>query len=319
METDANKGQYSIQLASKISGVGVHTIRAWEKRYQAVTPDRNSSGRREYSDKDIERLSLLSELCTLGHSIGKIAGLPTPELKVLLEKLGKQAENVEARQNDMSQALTPVNIKESLNSLLLALKGYKLDIISHEINKLKLTLNPRQLALEIISPLLQEVGGSVLKGDFSISQEHALSAILKFHIGHTLFRGNPNKSTKPYRALICTPEGDYHEFGILQAALLCSHYNIPYFYLGPNLPVDSLLDAYASLDGNLVIVGSTVIPENKSSDFIHSFFDTVCKAIDPGTLICGGGSHINSEKLARHKNANFVSSMKGLDNYLKSL
>ena len=319
METDANKGQYSIQLASKISGVGVHTIRAWEKRYQAVTPERNSSGRREYSDKDIERLSLLSELCTLGHSIGKIAGLPTPELKVLLDKLGKQAENVEARQNDLAQAKTPVNVKESLNSLLMALQGYKLDIISHEINKLKLTLNPRQLALDIISPLLQEVGNSVMKGDFSISQEHALSAILKFHIGHTLFRTTAIKSTKPYRALICTPEGDYHEFGILHAALLCTHYNIPYFYLGPNLPVDSLLDAYVSLEANLVIVGSTVIPENKSSDFVHGFFDSVSKSIGEGRLICGGGSHIDGERIGRIKNADFVSNMKGLDNYFKSL
>lgn len=319
METDVNKGQYSIQLASKISGVGVHTIRAWEKRYQAVTPERNASGRREYSDKDIERLSLLSELCTLGHSIGKIAGLPTPELKVLLEKLDKQAENVEARQSDFEAAKTPVNIQDSLNSLLLALNGYKLDIISHEINKLKLALNPRQLALDIISPLLNKVGDSVLKGDFSISQEHALSAILKFHIGHTLFRGSAIKSTKPYRALICTPEGDYHEFGILQAALLCSHYNIPFFYLGPNLPVDSLLDAYASLEGSLAIVGSTVIPENKSSDFVHNYFDSVCRSIDRGELLCGGGSHIDGERISRHKNARFVSSMKGLDNYLKSL
>ena len=84
--SSAPKGHYSIQLASKISGVGVHTIRAWEKRYQAVVPQRNTSGRREYNDKDIERLSLLSELCTLGHSIGKIANLSTEDLKVQLQK-----------------------------------------------------------------------------------------------------------------------------------------------------------------------------------------------------------------------------------------
>lgn len=292
MESTETKGQYSIQLASKISGVGVHTIRAWEKRYQAVTPDRNSSGRREYSDSDIERLTLLSELCTLGHSIGKIAGLPTPELKVLLEKLGKQAESVESRRQDFDAVKSPINVEESLSNLLLALKGYKLDIISHEINKLKLTLSPRQLALDIISPLLKEVGESVMSGSFSISQEHALSAILKFHMGHMLFRGSSSKSTKPQRVLICTPEGDYHEFGILQAALLCSHYNLPFFYLGPNLPLESLLDAYRSLEANMVLIGSTVVPENKSSDFVNSFFETVAKSIGNGRLLVGGNAHI---------------------------
>lgn len=319
MDSEVTKAQYSIQLASKISGVGVHTIRAWEKRYQAVTPDRNPSGRREYSDKDIERLSLLSELCTLGHTIGKIAALPTAELKILLEKLGKQADNIEARRNDISVAKSPVNIEESLRNLLMALNGYKLDIISHEINKLKLTLTPRQLALEIISPLLNEVGDSVLNGTLSISQEHALSAILKFHMGHMLFRGATIKSTKPHRVLICAPEGDYHEFGILQAALLCNHYNLPYYYLGPNLPVDSLMDAYRSLEGTLILLGSTVVPENKDIEFINKFFETIVKGIGNGHLIVGGKTHIDRVRLERSKKAQAFDSMRDLDNYLKSL
>lgn len=319
MDTDPTKGQYSIQLASKISGVGVHTIRAWEKRYQAVTPERNSSGRREYSDIDIERLSLLSQLCTLGHTIGKIAGLPTPELKVLLEKLGKQAEMVEVREADLDLSKSPVDTKESLKSLLLALNSYKLDIISHEFNKLKLVLNPRQLSLEIITPLLKEVGESVVEGSFSISQEHALSSILKFHMGHMLFRGANMKSTKPYRILITTPEGDYHEFGILQAALLCNYYNLPYFYLGPNLPVDSLMDAYQSLEANMILIGSTVIPENKGIEFIHGYFDTVSKNIGKGKLVVGGGPHVDPQKLEKNKQTKFLGSMGSLDEFLKSL
>ncbi len=319
MDSEGTKGQYSIQLASKISGVGVHTIRAWEKRYQAVTPDRNSSGRREYSDVDIERLTFLSELCTLGHSIGKIANLPTPELKVLLEKLGKQADNSESRKIDINAVKTPVNVEESLRNLLMALKGYKLDIISHEINKLKLTLTPKQLALEIISPIMNEVGESVVKGDLSISQEHALSAILKFHMGHMLFRGAAFKSTKAQKIIICTPEGDYHEFGILQAALLCNHYNLPYYYLGPNLPVESLMDAYRSLEGNLIIVGTTVAPENKGTDFVNDYLESITKNIGNGKLLVGGSNHIDRIKLERSNKGKLLDSMRSLDNYLKSL
>ena len=55
-------GKYNIQIASKLSGVGTHTLRAWEKRYGAVIPMRNESGRRLYSDDDVEKLRLLSEL-----------------------------------------------------------------------------------------------------------------------------------------------------------------------------------------------------------------------------------------------------------------
>lgn len=318
MAVEFTKGQYSIQLASKISGVGVHTIRAWEKRYNAVCPERNDSGRREYSDSDIERLTLLSELCTLGHSIGKIASLPTEELKSLLEKLGKRAENVAAIKAECELAKSPVDIEDSLKSLLMALQVYKLDIISHEISKLKLVLTPRELALEIIGPLLREVGNQVLEGFFSISQEHALSAIVKFHMGHLLFRGSPSKGTNPHKIILCTPEGDYHEFGILQSCLLCSHYKIPYYYLGPNLPAESLLYAYDSLEADTILIGSLVVPENKTSEFVNSYFDKVARGIERGQMIVGGNNHIDRLRLEKNKRAKFIPSLMELDEFLKN-
>src|SRR5690606_35129408 len=117
--------RYNIQLASKISGVGVHTIRAWEKRYQAVTPARNEKGRREYSQKEVERLGLLSELCTLGHSIGQIANLDGSELKRLLKKLGKQTDALDSNVLK-SVKMSSVDVDMSLTSLLMALSSYKL-------------------------------------------------------------------------------------------------------------------------------------------------------------------------------------------------
>lgn len=314
-----SSGRYSIQLASKISGVGVHTIRAWEKRYKAVEPVRNDTGRREYTDADIEKLSLLSELCTIGHSIGKIATLPSDELRKLLKKLGKN--EVSSKISNSKKVDSPlVDIPNSLQSLLLALKAYKLDVISHEINKLKILLTPRQLALDIISPLLGQVGLQVEHRELSISQEHALSAILKFHMGHMLFRQFQQKSTKPYRVLICAPDGDHHEFGILQAALLCNHYGIQFYYLGPNLPVDSLMDAYNSLEGNIIILGATVIPEGKKLVDVENYVEKIVKGIGTdGQLIFGGGIRLESEKILKSKRISIFPSMQLLDDYLKKL
>jgi len=311
-------GRYSIQLASKISGVGVHTIRAWEKRYKAVEPERNDTGRREYTDFDIERLSLLSELCTIGHSIGKIAALPTDELKKLLKKLGKP---MQERKNSSSKMdISLIDIRQSLQSLILALKSYKLDIISHEINKLKILLSPRQLALDIISPLLNEVGREVEQRELTISQEHALSAILKFHIGHLLFRQMNQKTNKPFKVLICSMEGDFHEFGILQAALLCNHYGVQYYYLGPNLPVDSLVDAYESLEANMIIVGATVIPEGRKENYVDEYLERVLKSLgSDGQIVYGGAIKIQSEKLLKSKKVKAFNKMLDLDEFLKSV
>ena len=330
METIQNndpKGHYSIQLASKISGVGVHTIRAWEKRYQAVVPERNPSGRREYNDLDVERLSLLSELCTLGHSIGKIANLSTQELKIQLQKLGKQSDGAAlshdtARQSLKSASAGAVNLSDSLRILFEALKDYKIDEISDEFNKLKLVLNPRDLTLKVISPLLLELEKGVSEGKFNISQEHALTALIKFHTGHILFRGNNLKSNRPYRVILCTPEGSYNEFGILQAALLCSFYNLQFYYIGPNLPAESLLDSYRSLNGNLVLLETRDDAGNLTPSFMRSYAETIASSIGEGKLIMDNSNTLAQEdakRLSSHGNVSIIDDIHSLDSYLKAL
>ncbi len=324
---NAPKGHYSIQLASKISGVGVHTIRAWEKRYQAVVPERNPAGRREYNDGDIERLSLLSELCTLGHSIGKIANLSTDDLKIQLQKLGKQSEGSGLSQTMRKNVLRnvtsgPVNLSESLNILFTALEDYKIDTISEEFNRLKLVLNPRDLAMKVISPLLKELEKGVAQKKFNISQEHALSALIKFHTGHILFRGSNLKSARPYTVLLCTPEGSYNEFGILLSALLCSFYNLPFYYLGPNLPADSLLDSYRSLKANIVFLETRDDSGNLTAPYVREYARTVAAGIHNGKLIMDStilNDPSEIRALEREGRVSIVNDIETLDSYLQSL
>ena len=61
---------YNIQMVSKLTGISIHT-RA-EKRYQAVVPLRDDSGRRAYNDIELEKLKLLGKICSLGGSIGSL-------------------------------------------------------------------------------------------------------------------------------------------------------------------------------------------------------------------------------------------------------
>ncbi|MGI9264027.1 MAG: MerR family transcriptional regulator [Gammaproteobacteria bacterium] len=72
---------YGIGTAASLSGLTVHTIRVWERRYSAVEPGRTDTGRRRYSMVDVERLSLLKQLTDLGESISTIAALEDDVLK----------------------------------------------------------------------------------------------------------------------------------------------------------------------------------------------------------------------------------------------
>src|SRR4051812_33916303 len=77
---------HPIQIVTRRTGVSADVLRVWEKRYAVVTPVRSTSGRRLYSDADIERLRLLVEATRTGRPIGQVATLPTPAILTLLEE-----------------------------------------------------------------------------------------------------------------------------------------------------------------------------------------------------------------------------------------
>lgn len=296
----------------------MHTIRAWEKRYQAVSPRRNSSGRRIYSDKEVERLSMLSELCSLGHSIGHIANWPTEELKENLEKLGRIKSSAPMDNNQFDFKIqSNSRTKESLENLILALRHYKLDIISHEFNKLKLVLNPRQFALDILSPLMFEVGSAISESELTLSQEQALMSLIRFHIGSLIYRQVQHKSKRPLSIIMSTPEGCYDDLPIMISALLCVHYNLSIYYLGPNLPLSAVLDAYKSVDATHMIIG--VSPRlDKSNKYLDQYTRKLCSKISvDDQVIIQGDSGLSQEMLSEYKNLSISNNLNDLDSLLK--
>ena len=65
---------YPIRAVSRLTGISIDTLRAWERRHDAVTPVRDERGRM-YTDADVARLRLLRQAVEQGHSIGRLAGL----------------------------------------------------------------------------------------------------------------------------------------------------------------------------------------------------------------------------------------------------
>ena len=59
-------GILNISGLAKLVGMNVHTIRAWERRYNALHPERTLSGQRTYSIQDVEKLKRLKHLNELG-------------------------------------------------------------------------------------------------------------------------------------------------------------------------------------------------------------------------------------------------------------
>ncbi len=254
---------FNIQMAAQISGLSTHTIRAWEKRYGALHPDRTDTGRRQYSNEEIERLTLLSQLTNLGNSIGQIARLPDPELKEIYEKLTHSRESVMMSVQHNPQQVQ-INAEETRRNLLMALAGYKVDIISHELNKAKTALTPGGFALDILVPLLKEVEHRRQIGTLSTAQITALFAIIKFHVGNIIYGHYEKKVKSSNKFAIATPEGELHLLDIMLGALLCCQHQMNFFFLSSNLPAPSISEAVNAIETNVLILGVSQLQNLKT-------------------------------------------------------
>lgn len=74
-----------IGAVSQITGIPVDTLRAWERRYEVVSPRRAGGTARLYDQDDVDRLQRIKRLVDAGHAIGSVARLGSDDLDALLE------------------------------------------------------------------------------------------------------------------------------------------------------------------------------------------------------------------------------------------
>src|SRR5690348_13193314 len=86
--------RFPIRIAARRAGVSVASLRAWERRYGAISPVRTAGEQRLYSEDDVERLALLRQLTAAGHSISAIAGVGSDELRRLVSTFGGEADTL---------------------------------------------------------------------------------------------------------------------------------------------------------------------------------------------------------------------------------
>ena len=77
---------YTISELEQISGVSVHTIRMWERRYNALDPMRSSGNTRFYDDTQLRRLLNIVSLNQTGLKISNVCALKEDDIDNLLQK-----------------------------------------------------------------------------------------------------------------------------------------------------------------------------------------------------------------------------------------
>ena len=240
--------RYPIRAVSKLTGISIDTLRAWERRHDIVTPVRDDRGRM-YSDADVARLRLIRDAMDQGHSIGRLAALRDAQLR------------------ELAAATKPVPASASaatldFGALSVALRRFDAVAIDQEVARLAAVLPPIDLLRDVVMPMLKKVGDDWHSKKASVAHEHLISAAIRHLLGSFL-RLHARRDV-PARLLFATPSGDRHEIGTLGAAMLAARSGLGVAYLGPDLPARDILDSVKPSGARVLVIGLTA-PDAKTT------------------------------------------------------
>ncbi len=245
---------HSINIAAKRSGLTPHVIRVWEKRYNAVTPVRTETNRRQYSDEDIKRLALLREATLGGHKISNIASLPKDTLKALTEE-DRQHIQVDERVPVMQAPESDTH----LESCLVAIKALDQKKLEEELTRSALSLGHQGMIMRVVAPLAQKLGHLWRLGEITAAHEHFASALIRTFLAN-ISRPFAITDSAP-GIVIATPVGQLHELGAVIVSATASSLGWRVTYLGTNLPAAEIAGAVAQNKASVLGL-SIVFPEN---------------------------------------------------------
>lgn len=85
---------YGIGTVARLTGLKPDTLRVWERRYGLGASFKSDSGRRQYTQGDLEHLQLIAALVQGGSRIGEIANAGRKTLETLLRGAGAKPRDI---------------------------------------------------------------------------------------------------------------------------------------------------------------------------------------------------------------------------------
>lgn len=246
VSNSVQKIMHPIQVVARRTGLSADVIRAWERRYNAVLPQRSPTDRRLYSDEDVERLALLHRATQAGRRIGDIAHLSVKELTELVQKDKQMTQTPEELSIKYPEFDSSVH-REACLKAVQALDPLALD---SALNEAALGLSTPVLLDEVAGALMKTIGDQWRAGTLRACHEHMTTAQLRFFLGNLL--NTSNMTGAGPQLLVTTPTGQRHELGALMVAVTAALGGWNPLYLGADISGSEI--AFAVVEKNIKVV-----------------------------------------------------------------
>ncbi len=294
----------TITFVARHTGLTIHTIRVWEKRYGAVKPIRAENNRRLYTEEDVERLRLLREATVAGHAIGQIARASLPELERLVRESGVPLLDARKRRGKETDQVAEELIDQAIGMVT----NFDAQGLPKLLERAAVELGSPAVLQKFLAPLAERVGHLWRGAELTIAHEHFASAnITEFLAGYA--RPFSPQSTAGHLVL-ATPQGQYHELGAIIAAAAARSHGWRTTYLGAALPVQEIVGALRNLQPNALGLSIVFPPDDEQLRRDLRKLRGLLPAHIP--LIVGGRSAENYTDILREVKAILVEKLEAL-------
>jgi DNA-binding transcriptional MerR regulator len=220
---------------SKRSGVSPELLRAWERRYGLLRPQRSPGGLRLYTPQDLDRVRAMQRHLT--------DGLAAAEAAALASRGNPETEAA-------APPLVPIALRDELRD---ALDRFDEPAAQAVLDRLLASLTPDHVLSDVVMPYLEELGDRWQRGEASIAQEHFASSVIRGRL-LGLARGW-GRGVGPLALLACLP-GEHHDLGLIVLGLALRARGWRITYMGQDTPLATLADAAADLDPTLIVLSA---------------------------------------------------------------
>ncbi len=290
--------RFSISELSRFSGVQSHTIRIWEKRYNALKPMRSEGNTRYYDGEQLRRLLNIVSLMKVDRKVSELARLPDEKLDKLVS-----AFTLDVKAHDHEEYF--------ISQLIAAGMEYNEAHFEKLFSHCVLRYGLPEAYKKILLPLLNRVG--LMWSDSSIppAAEHFISNMLRQKLYTAIDALPPVKSSSP-SWLLFLPEGELHEIGLLLAHYLVRQSGQRSVYLGANMPLSSMEDVIRSVQPGKILL---FLVHNNHPDETSRYLQEVLGATKKPILIAGHPELIS--RIGKHKKIKWLRSVEDLEKELE--
>ena len=210
---------YEIQEVAELTGLSSARLRAWERRYNVVRPERQANGYRAYTASQVALLRAFARLVNAGERIGDLAA--------------------ESRDAVLARAEAAAGDASPLSPLVEAVRGYDRDLLEALVSDRLGRMGLRRFAEEVVLPLAAQIGDLWSLGKLPIASEHLASEVV-VHALKGAIREAPGEG--PLLLASGLP-GERHEWGLLSTLAAAQSEGWQVHYLGTDLPLDEVIQA----------------------------------------------------------------------------